>query len=211
MEADRNGSATLVDVLADGRRLGFLGPGPLESHIRHSEGFVRAGNRRKHDRVVDLGSGAGVPGLILALAWPQSIVMLLDANERRTSFLTAAALRLGLSAARVEVVRERAEDAGRQDRWRAAADLVVARGFGPPAVVAECGAPLLAQGGWLIVSEPPGGGDGRWPESGLSQLGVVAGPSERHQGAWYRALEQRDPCPDRFPRRSGLPRKHPLF
>lgn len=201
----------MTAVLAEARRLGFLGPGRLESHIRHSEGFVLGGNQGKHDVVVDLGSGGGVPGLILALAWPQSTVMLLEAGERRASFLRTAGARLGLSEPRVQVVRERAEDAGRQGQWRCSADLVVARGFGPPAVVAECGAALLAQGGRLIVSEPPGGGDGRWPQAGLSELGLVPRPPEQHEGAWYRVLEQREPCPARFPRRSGQPRKRPLF
>ncbi|HSH61196.1 MAG TPA: RsmG family class I SAM-dependent methyltransferase [Acidimicrobiales bacterium] len=211
MEREWACSEALVEVLAYARRSGFLGPGPLERHLRHCQGFLSAGNRGRRGVVVDLGSGGGVPGLVLALAWPESTVVLLDANERRTRFLQSAAERLGLSAPRVEVVRERAEVVGRQDRWRSVADLVVARGFGPPAVVAECGAPLLSLGGRLIVSEPPGGGQGRWPQTGLSALGLVAGPPERHHEAWYRVMEQRERCPHRFPRRSGVPRKQPLF
>jgi 16S rRNA (guanine527-N7)-methyltransferase len=211
MKADWLEAGPLVEVLDEARRLGFLGPGPVEDHLQHSLGFVSAGTLGAHGVVIDLGSGGGVPGLVLALAWPESSVMLLDANERRTGFLLDAVERLGLASPRVEVVRDRAEVTGRQHRWRGRADLVVARAFGPPAVVAECAAPLLAQDGRLVVSEPPEGGHQRWPQEGLSILGLAAGAPERHEGRWYRVLAQRAPCPDRFPRRAGVPRKRPLF
>jgi len=206
-------SGLLLEALREARRLGFLGPGPVEDHVRHSVGFLgAAGGQGEPQLVVDLGSGGGLPGLILALAWPTSRVVLLDASERKAVFLRHAARQLGLIAPRVEVARERAEDLGRQERWRGVADLVVARAFGPPAVVAECAAPLLRTGGRLIVSEPPEGGHGRWPEAGLVPLGLVAAPcSERHEGGWYRVLTQQERCPDRFPRRTGVPAKRPLF
>ena len=206
-------SGLLLETLREARRLGFLGPGPVEDHVRHSVGFLgAAGEQSEPQLVVDLGSGGGVPGLILALAWPTCRVVLLDASERKAAFLLQAAGQLGLIAPRVEVVRERAEHVGRQDRWRAVADLVVARAFGSPAAVAECAAPLLRTGGRLIVSEPPEGGSGRWPEAGLVSLGLVAATcSERHEGGWYRVLTQQERCPDRFPRRTGVPAKRPLF
>jgi 16S rRNA (guanine527-N7)-methyltransferase len=161
------------------------------------------------DHAVDLGSGAGIPGLVLALLWPQSRWTLLDANERRTTFLAEALVSLRLSA-RVEVVVCRAEVAGRQPGRRGRADLVVARGFGPPAVVAECAAPLLRVGGTLIVAEPPGGAPDRWPASGLQLLGLVEDGRTREPVALQR-LRQGVPCPDRYPRRVGIPLKRPLF
>lgn len=211
MQAEWLRSSSLIEVLLEARRQGFLGPGPVEDHLRHSLGFLGAGGQREPGLVVDLGSGGGVPGLVLALAWTGSRVVLLDASERRAGFLVGAAAQLGLAAPRVEVIRERAEVIGRQGCWRSTADLVVARSFGPPAVVAECAAPLLAAGGRLIVSEPPEGGQGRWPQAGLEALGLVAGPPERQKGSGYRVLTQRERCPDRFPRRSGVPAKRPLF
>ena len=211
MKPDWLEAGPLVEVLGEARRLGFLGPGPVEGHLQHSLGFVSVGSRGAHGMVVDLGSGDVVPGLILALACPESKLMLLDANERRAGFLVGAAERRGLAWPRVEVVRDRAEVTGRQDRWRGRAELVVARAFGPPAVAAECAAPLLAEGGRLVVSEPPEGGQQRWPRAGVAVLGLEAGGPECHKGRWYRVLEQRTPCPERFPRRAGLPRKRPLF
>jgi len=210
--------ASLIEVLSDARRWGFLGPGPVEHHLRHSQGFVDLAAGYDHDLVIDLGSGGGVPGLILARSWPETTVVLLDASQRRTSFLRAAVERLELSSERVEVVRARAEDVGRWDHRRGSAALVVARAFGPPAATAECAAPLLRVGGRLVVSEPPRGQDegtevsgARWPQGGLDQLGLVLETAGRAQGYSYQVLRQERACPARFPRRTGRPAKRPLF
>jgi 16S rRNA (guanine527-N7)-methyltransferase len=90
---------------------------------------------------------------------------------------------------------------------------VTARSFGRPAVVAECAAPLLKPGGWLVVSEPPAADrpeTPRWPAVALGQFGLV--PEEQaREGFEYQVLRQHEACPDRFPRRTGVPAKRPLF
>lgn len=145
---------------------------------------------------------------MLAEAWPDAEIVLLDANERRTAFLADAVDRLGLGRS-VSVVRARAEDAGRNPALRGRADLVVARGFGPPSVTAECAAPLLTVGGQLVVSEPPDDTD-RWPPRPLAELGLV--PVRRVEAPGrYVVLRQAAMCPDRYPRRVGVPAKRPLF
>ncbi|HET6950222.1 MAG TPA: RsmG family class I SAM-dependent methyltransferase [Acidimicrobiales bacterium] len=212
----------LLAVLERSRRLGFLGPGSLRVQVAHAGGFA-VGVVAPPGRLLDLGSGGGVPGLVLAEVWPAAEVVLLDASEKRCAFLAEAVTALGL-AERVRVVRSRAEDAGRRPDLRAGFDLVVARGFGPPAVTAECGAPFLRPGGRLVVSEPPEDGDGdareqvapgtqapsRWPEAGLAVLGLA--PAEEWSEPFhYRCLVARSACPDRFPRRVGIPAKRPLF
>jgi 16S rRNA (guanine527-N7)-methyltransferase len=111
---------------------------------------------------------------------------------------------------RVEVREERAEDTGRSS-VRGSRDLVVARSFGPPAVVAECAAPLLRVGGRLVVSEPPEGELARWPQAGLRPLGLDPAGPIRASGARFQILHQQTACPDRFPRRIGIPAKRPLF
>ncbi|MBN2621748.1 MAG: class I SAM-dependent methyltransferase [Acidimicrobiales bacterium] len=146
--------AALDGVLERSRRLGYLGPGSLRVQIDHARGFA-AGLGTPPQRFLDLGSGGGLPGLVLALHWPASQAVLLDASARRCAFLAEAVAELGCDD-RVSVVRARAEDAGRRPELRGAFDAVVARGFGPPAVTAECGAPFLVVGGHLVVSEPPG-------------------------------------------------------
>jgi 16S rRNA (guanine527-N7)-methyltransferase len=208
----------LFEVLEDARRLGYLGPGHLEGHVLHALacGDVLARvlaqapcEETRAVAVIDLGSGAGLPGLVLGLQWPTLGLTLLEAQDRRVAFLRSALPRLGLGD-RVEVVRARAEDLGRTPARRSGFRAAVARSFGPPAVTAECAAPFLEQGGLLVVSEPPEGSAGRWPAEGLARLGM------RYAGAeggefHFAVLEQVLPCPDRFPRRSGVPAKRPLF
>ncbi len=120
------------------------------------------------------------------------------------------------------VVRARAEEAGRRDDLRGRFDTVVARGFGPPPVTAECAAPFLELGGRLVVSEPPAAatedgsmptsraGPGRWSPAGLALVGL------EHADAWdvpfhYRSFVQAAPCPETYPRRDGVPAQRPLF
>jgi 16S rRNA (guanine527-N7)-methyltransferase len=194
-----------------------LGPGPLDPQIRHAKGFAAIARRlcgHGAGRLVDLGAGGGLPGLVVATDWPEVTVALLEANGRRAAFLRRAVERLDLEA-RISVLEERAEVCGREPGSRAGFDGVLARSFGRPAVLAECAAPLLKVGGWLLVSEPPRSEDEdrqdtRWPTEPLRQFGLE--PAEViHEGFEYRTLRQREPCPDRFPRRNGVPAKRPLF
>ncbi len=204
------GDAALVEVLSEARTLGFLGPGEIERHVAHARGYAQAvaGVPR---RVLDLGSGGGVPGLVLASVWPTATVVLLESASRRTDFLSSAVARLGLGA-RVAVAHGRAETLARDSSHRSAYDLVVARSFGAPAVSAECSAGFLCVGGLLVTSEPPGGPGAfdRWPAAGLSLLGME--PVRTVEGQFtYHVVRQVEPAADRFPRRVGVPQKRPLF
>lgn len=133
-----------------------------------------------------------------------------DSRRRSTEFLREAVAALGL-AERVDVVLGRAEDVGRDARYRGRFDRVVARGFGPPPVTAECGAPLLRVGGRLVVSEPPVSRGDRWPTQPLERLGLrlmdIVGLDE----GGFAVLEQARACPSTYPRRSGIPAKRPLY
>ena len=159
--------------------------------------------------------------LELADAHQQALMsVLLDASAKRCAFLAEAIDELGYTG-RVTVVRARAEDGGRREDLRGTFDLVVSRGFGPPPVTAECGAPFLQLGGTMVVSEPPAAPDGdpssdavaagaRWPDDGLARFGL------RAERAWsdpfhYRSFVLEHPCPEEYPRRDGVPAKHPLF
>lgn len=244
-EGPEDRAPLLAEALQRAQGLGFLGDGPLDAQVRHSlemascvEGALAAfpdassddGNapsiasERSPRRFLDLGTGGGVPGLILAQRWGAASGVLLDAHGRRTEFVADTVRSLGWED-RIEVVRERAEVAGRQPELRGAFDVVVARSFGPPPVTAECGAPFLAPGGILVVSEPPAADGGqltddpagaaktdpvRWPEDGLGALGLARGEAWRRRFG-FQVLRLVGPVPDRYPRRAGVPAKRPLY
>ena len=191
----------VIAALQDAADLGFLGPGPVVAHVDHARRFATA--LRPVERVIDLGTGAGVPGLVLAALLPDTAVVLVDARTSRTDFLQRAIGRLGWSE-RVTVVAAQAETMGRTGGWRGAAPAVVARSFGSPSVTAECAAPLLQSGGQLLVSEPPQSPAGRWPAAGLSLVGLRLD----NRTAGMASFTQVMACPERFPRRRREP---PLF
>ncbi len=197
----------LRDVLVDARRIGLLGPGPVEHHIHHAHAWAHALPRGDF---LDLGSGAGIPGLVLATLWPETRASLLDGQVRRTAWLRTAVVRLGLSA-RVAVLEGRAEDLGHDPDLRERFPLVVARGFGTPAATAECGGAFLQPGGVLSVSEPPDGAPGRWSPIAQAGLGMVFEGEVVQDEASFVILRKRDSLgPDR-PRRRNLPLRRPLW
>ena len=201
----------LAEVLERARDLGLLGPGPVEPHIEHALGFGEAAGGAPAGPVLDLGSGGGIPGLVLAVEWPATEWLLLDSRTRSTRLLRDAVPRLGLRD-RVHVLEARAEAAAHEVGLRGTFELVVARGFAAPAVTAECGAGFLVVGGRLVVSEPPGSTGGRWPPEPLATLGMGgAHLVESRAGHRYAVVGQEEPCPARYPRRVGVPAKRPLF
>lgn len=194
----------LVTVLEDARRSGALGPGPVADHIEHAAGFVHA-LEDIHGPVLDLGSGGGVPGLVIAEARPDLELTLVDAQARRVAFLIEAIATLELSD-RVRALHGRAEELAHLDAHRGVYAAVTARSFGPPGVVAECGVGFLRPHGVLLVSEPPATPD-RWPRDGLAVFGLTALGAVKG----VQRLQASEPCDDRVPRRPGIPAKRPRF
>jgi 16S rRNA (guanine527-N7)-methyltransferase len=95
---------------------------------------------------IDLGSGAGVPGIVYALLWPESRAVLLDSREGRCRFLVCAVKELGLEH-RVRVVAGRAEERGRESGFREAFDRVTARALAPFPIFLELASPFAAPSG----------------------------------------------------------------
>lgn len=206
----------LTTLLEEAKNLGFLGPGPVEAQLERALAFRVVLGPRPPRFAVDLGTGGGLPGLVLASTWPKSTWVLVEVNGRRSSWLASALKRLALEE-RVEVVNERAESLARRS-FVHEADLVTARSFAAPGPTAECGAPFLAVGGLLAVADPPentGPPDDRWPAAGLALLGlrfvnrsVVSTPGGPVTIALMESFAE---CPGTYPRRVGIPQKRPIF
>src|SRR6478735_5958879 len=201
----------LLDVLEEARALGLLGPGPVARQYEHALDLAR-GIGEVDGRVLDLGSGGGVPGLVLFDVWPEATGVLLDAQRRRCEFLARALSTLDL-AARVAVECGRAEVLARDERLRGSFDLVVARSFGPPAVTAECSVAFLRSGGALVVTEPPAADEAttRWEQPGLTALGFGALLPIRVAETGAVRIPLVGEVDDRWPRREGVPAKRPLW
>lgn len=205
--------AVLLDVLERSAQCGFLGPGPVENQLHHAlhMGRVVSGLLEPGGQLLDLGSGGGVPGLVIACLVPTSRVTLMDSQERRCAFLRQAAERLhdelGIDCA---VEQGRAELLGRRPDLDGAFQTVVARSFGSPAVVAECAARFIAANGYLVVAEPPNSDGARWDAGGLTTLGMELRSAVTTPLSC--AITQRTgTLDDRFPRRDGVPRRKPLW
>lgn len=200
-------------AVARGRAFGAFGDRPLADQVRHAWSFGDIVDELcgsgATSPVLDLGSGGGLPGLVLAHRWPGRPIVLLDSAHRRCALLEQAIEACRLRAS-VAVVCARAELAGRDPQFRGAMGVVVARSFGPPPVTAECAAPFLQVGGVLVVSEPPDEDPGRWPVDWVGELGLRPVRSVRSP-VHLTVLEQERPCPERYPRRVGIPSKRPLY
>ena len=200
----------LPRALEESRARGFLGPGPIEPHVEHASGFLKTWSDfspTPPPSFLDLGSGGGLPGLVLLNEW-RGDACFLDAMAKRTRFLEEV---LGWPDAPEgsRVVTGRAEELARDPHLRAQFPLVVSRSFGPPAVTAECAAGFLSVGGLLIVSEPPTQ-EQRWEDAGLSLLGLEVAGTARH-GATYVALRLTRTLDETYPRPNGVPGRKPLF
>ncbi len=166
-------------------------------------------------QAVDVGSGAGFPGLPLKIAFPALHLTLLEATGKKTAFLRALVEQLGLSG--VAVVTARAEEAGQDPAQREGYDLVLARALADMTVLAELTLPLARVGGWVIAQK----GEDPAAEVAAAQKAVetlggqvaevlpVAVPgleAARH----LVVLEKVAATPPGYPRRPGIPAKRPL-
>ena len=201
----------LLDALERARDRGFLGPGEVGPHLDHSLGFVEIARSvlgAPPARVADLGTGGGVPGLVLAAAWPESEVVMVESSARRAEWLRAVAVALGLD--RALVLEGRAEELAHRPDRREHFDLVTARSFASPPATAEIAAGFVAVGGGVLVSEPPRASD-RWPAEPLQRLGLDARQFSSASGARYVCLRKTRTTPADLPRRRGRAVKRPLW
>lgn len=159
-------SAALTRAQAEGA----LGSAPIPDVIEHARAFVRALPEDVRT-VVDLGSGAGIPGLVIALDRPEVAVVLIDRRAKRVDALQRTLAQLGWTN-RVRALEAEVESLVADPEWMGGADAVVARGFADPQTTLRLAAPLVRLGGWIIVSEPPADQPSRWDPAWSTQYGL---------------------------------------
>jgi 16S rRNA (guanine527-N7)-methyltransferase len=194
--------------------------GPVEvgervpRHLLDSMAALCVHKFKPGERVLDIGSGGGLPGISLAITCPQSAFVLMDSVEKKTRFLSESA---AVGLANVEVWTCRAEEAGQDPDRRASFDTVTARGVAELRVLCEYAFPLLKAGGRLIAYKGP-----RAPtelseaHTAISLLGgsqadirVVDIPFSKRANQMV-ILQKTGPTPRKYPRRVGKPAKNPL-
>ncbi|HOB11811.1 MAG TPA: 16S rRNA (guanine(527)-N(7))-methyltransferase RsmG [Syntrophomonadaceae bacterium] len=164
--------------------------------------------------VVDMGSGAGFPGLILAMNCPNVQFVLVESDKKKSTFLEQAALQLDLN--NVIVDTRRLEEVGQDKAFRERFDVVTARALASLNVLLEYGIPLLKTGGtgWFWK------GTRAAEEVAQAETALHLLQARVENIYWYRLIEERDralvkvvkqgPTPEKYPRRVGIPTKRPL-
>ncbi len=184
----------------------------VDIHLADSLVALDVDRLRSARRIADIGTGAGFPGLALAVALSRSEVWLLESQSKKCQFLRRMIAAAGVDNARV--VERRAEE---WPEGLGAHDAVLARALAPPAVVLEYAAPLLAHDGILV--DWRGRRDAAEEEAALAaaaQLGLKlveirsVQPFESARDHHLHVYLKVGETPDRFPRRAGTARKRPL-
>lgn len=165
--------------------------------------------------LLDVGTGAGFPGLPLRLAAPRLKLTLMDGTGKKVKFLQTVTQALGLPG--VEVVQGRAEEMGRRSDHRGQYDLVTARAVAPLATLVEYILPFVRRGGLAVVYKGPSATqefvDARKAIDLLGgetvRLAPVRVPLMEEQ-RFVLLIKKVRPTPERYPRGQGLPRKQPL-
>jgi len=182
----------------------------LKVHIADSVVGLEIDAVREAGRIVDLGSGAGPPGLVLAIARPEAEVVLVESVGKKCAWLERTVEELGLENVRVAWARA-------EELKDAPFDVVTARAVAALPVLCEYAAPLLREGGSLVAWK--GGVDSQEEADGLHAAGVLGlervevRAVEPYQGSERRTLHvfrKVAPTPAGYPRRPGMAAKRPL-
>ena len=173
--------------------------------VKHLEGV---------SALIDVGTGAGFPGIPIAIACPHIKVTLLDALQKRVGFLQSVIDELGLNA---EAVHGRAEDVARKPEFRDAFDVATARAVAEMNVLCEWLLPFVKAEGRMLALKGPGAEEELVrAENALKQLNaekVAVHPAPVPGRDWAHKIvevKKTAPTPDRFPRRASAIEKKPL-
>lgn len=165
-------------------------------------------------RVLDLGTGAGFPGMVLALTDSDREYHLMDSLNKRITFLDAVVKELGID--NVKTFHGRAEEAGRSPEFREQYQIVVSRAVARLNILAEYCLPFVEQGGYLIAMKGPEGVEEiEEAEKAINILGAELTRCEEFllpdgDKRLLVVLRKVKGTPKKYPRGGGKPRKDPL-
>jgi len=183
-------------------------------HVLDSLQGLRTGLFEGHRRVVDIGAGAGFPGLVLAVARPELKVTLVEATRKKCDFITATARKFELNA---KGLCERAEVVGQDKVRRESFNLATARAVGSLSEVCELALPLVKVGGHAVLWRGPQAHEEVADARGA--IKTLGGASKEpvsyclpgHEPDYHLVLiEKVRPTPAQYPRRVGIPKQRPL-
>lgn len=184
----------------------------VDVHVADSLSGLRVPALSAARRVADLGSGAGFPALVLAIALPETRVTAVESSSRKCGFIGELAARLELENLTVACSRAEEWAAGRE-----ANDVVCARAVAPLGVLCEYAAPLLRTGGALVAWKGRmDAGELEVAQRAAAELNLAAPVLEAvspYPGSEHRQLAvvvKQASTPERFPRRTGVALKRPL-
>jgi 16S rRNA (guanine527-N7)-methyltransferase len=169
---------------------------------------------RTSRRVVDIGSGAGFPALVIALALPSTTITAVESQRKKCGFIEGAARAMSLD--NVEIRCQRVEEYGRTAR-RETHDLAVSRALARLAVVAEYSFPLLELGGTMIAMKGLISDEERIQAE--QALGILGGsglqpmrlePFAGAENRWLYLAQKQRATPASYPRRPGVAVRRPL-
>ncbi|KPU42949.1 ribosomal RNA small subunit methyltransferase G [Oxobacter pfennigii] len=184
-------------------------------HFLDSVSCVQCGIDLKDKKVIDVGTGAGFPGLPLKIALPHLKLTLLDSLNKRVNFLKEMAHKLNIEC---EVIHGRAEDYGRNKSHREKYDIVLSRAVANMAVLSEFTLPFVKQGGYLLCQKGPAIFDEiEQAKAAIETLGgelkeivstKVYGSDFSHYIAVVKKVKL---CPGKYPRKAGMIEKNPIM
>lgn len=166
-------------------------------------------------RILDLGTGAGFPGAVLAILRPDMQVVMMDAIQKKLRCIEEAAEALGLR--NVKCVHMRAEDGGRRKKMREMFDVVTARAVKSMPVISEWALPFVKEGGTFIAMKGPGAAEELLAAEkilGLMQTELFRKKELRLPTGEVRHvlyLRKQGPAPKTFPRKVGVAEKSPIL
>ena len=191
----------------------------IVKHFLDSLSIVKAGcfeqNALNGKSVIDIGTGAGFPGIPLKIAFPQLKITLLDSLNKRVNFLNEVIEILGLS--KVEAVHGRAEDYAKQREYRECFDFCVSRAVANLSTLSEYCIPFVKEGG-CFISYKSGKIDEELSQAGNAVkilggkvLDVVKFPlMGTDMDRSFVIIKKTRPTAKKYPRKAGLPSKEPL-